>query len=81
MKIIAQKEDYITIQIPTKNNEVTFLETEEEIMRKVNEVGRILTKEALEKMDVNEERLERNEEEIIFKKKVKESMKHLMGVQ
>ena len=25
MKIIAQEEDYITIQIPTKNNEVTFL--------------------------------------------------------
>jgi len=71
MKIIAQEEDYITIQIATKNNEVTFLETEEEIMKKVNEVGRILTKDALEKMDENEERLERNKEEFVLKKRVK----------
>jgi hypothetical protein len=72
IKITEQNDEYITIKIPTKNKKQKFIETEEEIAQKVNEVGRILTKDALKKLDEVEKIVKRDKEELILKGKKKE---------
>ncbi|MCK4441518.1 MAG: hypothetical protein KAU90_05900 [Sulfurovaceae bacterium] len=69
LEIIEKDADYIVIKVPTKSKEQIFLKTEEDIEKKVNELGRILTKDAMEKLDKEEKVLERNGENITFKKK------------
>ena len=71
LKIIEKNEDYITIKIPTKSKKQKFIETEEDIAQKVNEVGRILTKDALKKLDEVEKIVERDKEELVLKGKKK----------
>lgn len=75
IKIIEQKNDYITIKIPTNSKNRIFLKTEEEIAKKVNEVGRILTKDALEKLENKEKEINRNEEKVVLKKVEKKIIK------
>ena len=67
LKIIEENDNYITIRIPTKSKKERFIETEEEIAKKVNEVGKILTKDALKKLDEVEKRVKREKEELVLK--------------
>ena len=69
LEIIEKDTDYIIIKVPTNNKEQKFLKTEEDIEKKVNELGRILTKDAMEKLDTLEKVLERNGEKVTLKKK------------
>ena len=67
LKIIEQNDDYITIRIPIKSKKEKFLETEEEIAQKVNAVGKILTKDALKKLDEVERIVKKDKEELVLK--------------
>ena len=67
IKITEQNDEYITIKIPTKSKKQKFIETEEEIAQKVNEVGRILTKDAIKKLDEVEKIVKRDKEELVLK--------------
>ena len=71
IKTIEEDNKYITIKISINSKNETFLETEEEIAKKVNEVGRILTKDALKKLDNKEKEIDRNREKVVLKKKSK----------
>lgn len=75
IKIIEEDNKYITIKIAINSKNETFLETEEEIAKKVNEVGRILTKDALKKLDNKEKEIDRNREKVVLKKVKKENIK------
>jgi hypothetical protein len=67
IKITEQNDEYITIKIPTKSKKQKFIETEEEIAQKVNEVGKILTKDAIKKLDEVEKIVKRDKEELVLK--------------
>jgi hypothetical protein len=69
LEILEKDTDYIVVKVPTKSKNQKFIKTEEDIERSVNELGRILTKDAMEKLDKEENALERNGETINFKKK------------
>ena len=68
LEIIEKDSNYIIIKVPTKNKEQKFIKTEEDIEKKVNELGRILTKDTMEKLDIKEKLLERNGENLSLKK-------------
>lgn len=68
LEIIEQDVDYIVVKVPTKSKNQKFLKTEEDIEKSVNELGRILTKNAMENLDIDENTLERNGENITLKK-------------
>ena len=69
LEIVEKDADYIIVKVPTKSKNQKFLKTEEDIEKSVNELGRILTKDAMEKLDIEENILERNGEKITLKKK------------
>jgi hypothetical protein len=69
LEILEKDIDYIVVKISTESKKQKFLKTEEEIEKKVNELGRILTKEAMEKLDKKEKVIERNGENITLEKK------------
>jgi len=69
LEILEKEKDYIIIKVPTENKKQKFIKTEEDIEKKVNEIGRILTKDAMEKLEKEEKVLERNGENIILKKR------------
>lgn len=69
LEIVEKETDYIVIKVPTKRKNQKFLKTEEDIEKEVNELGKILTKDAMEKLDKEERVLERSSETITFKKK------------
>ena len=66
VEIVEENSDSIIIKIPLKDKD-TFLKTEEEIMKTVHSVGRILTKKSLIKLDENSETIERNNEILTLK--------------
>ena len=76
LEIVEKETDYIVVRIPTKSKNQKFLKTEEDIEKKVNELGRILTKDAMEKLDKEEKVIERNGENITLKKSQKKTIKH-----
>ena len=69
LEIVKEDADYILVKVPTKSKDQKFIKTEEDIEKKVNALGRILTKDAMEKLDIDEKILERNGENITLKKK------------
>jgi len=68
LEIVEKETDHIVIKVPTKRKNQKFLKTEEDIEKEVNELGRILTKDAMEKLDKEERVLERSGETITLKK-------------
>jgi hypothetical protein len=76
IEIIEQNNDYITIKIPTESKKKKFIETEEEIAQKVNEVGKLLTKDSLEKLNEKDKIIKRNDEELILKDEKKKTIRH-----
>jgi len=73
IEIIEEQEEYITIKIARSSQNKLFLETEEEIAQKVNEIGKILTKDALEQIDEKEKVITINGEEAVLKKENKKN--------
>ena len=80
LEILEKETDYMVIKVSTKGKNQKFLKTEEDIEKKVNELGRILTKDAMEKLDKDEKVIERDGETITLKKSQKKSIKHHMEV-
>ena len=76
IEIIEQNNDYITIKIPTESEKKKFIEIEEEIAQKVNEVGKLLTKDSLEKLNEKNKIIKRNDEELILKDEKKKTIRH-----
>ena len=54
VKIISKNETKITLEVTIDLDNEDFLQTEELIMNKVNELGQTLTKEAMKKLDIKE---------------------------
>jgi len=79
LEIIEKTDKYITIKIPVTNEKEKFLETEEKIAKKVNEVGKILTKDALKKLNEQEKIVKRGKEELVLKGEKKSLITHHMG--
>jgi len=79
LEILEKDVDYIIVKIPTESKNQKFIKTEEDIEKSVNELGRILTKDAMEKLDKEEDVLERNGEKITLKKKVNKEYKTPYG--
>jgi len=80
LEIIKKETNYIIIKVPTDNKQENFLQTEESIEKHVNELGRILTKGAMEKLDIEEKVIEREGKNITLKKKQKKYIKPPMEV-
>ena len=54
VKIISSNKKTITLEVTMNLDGENFLQTEELIMDKVNELGQILTKQAMENLDIKE---------------------------
>ena len=54
VKIISNNKKRITLEVTIDLDNENFLQTEELIMDKVNELGRTITDEALKKLDIKE---------------------------
>ncbi len=54
VKIISNNKKTIILELTMDLDNENFLETEEKIMDKVNDIGQVLTKQALENLDVKE---------------------------
>ena len=67
-EIIKEDNNSITIKVDIKNENDTFLKTEEEIMREVNKIGSMLTKKSLEILDEKELVIEKNGKKLDLKK-------------
>ena len=77
VKILSKNEKKITLEVTIDLDNENFLQTEELIMNKVNELGQILTKEAMEKLDI-EERMIVVKEQKLYAKELKKNIKHHM---
>lgn len=77
IKIISKNEKKITIELTVDLDNESFLQTEEKIMDKVNELGVTLTKEALKNLDIKATVLKINEQNH-YAKEIKKNIKPLM---
>ena len=78
VKIISRNETKITLEVTIDLDNEDFLQTEELIMNKVNELGKTLTKEAMGKLDIKE-RVIAIKGKKLYAKEVKKNIKHHMG--
>jgi len=74
VKIISKNNKEITLEVTINLDNENFLETEELIMDKVNELGRTITAEALKNLDVKERAITVNGERL-YAKEVKKNIK------
>jgi len=77
VKIISRNETKITLEVTIDLDNEDFLQTEELIMNKVNELGKTLTKEAMGKLDIKE-RVIAIKGKKLYAKEVKKNIKHHM---
>jgi len=77
VKIISNKKKIVKLEVSIDLNNENFLETEELIMDKVNELGKKITQEALKNLEV-EERVIKVKEQNLYPKNVKKNIKHHM---
>lgn len=69
LEILEKETDYIVIKVATKGKKQKFIKTEEDIEKKVNELGKILTKDAMEKLNEEKKVIEKDGKNMTFKKK------------
>ncbi|MDQ7046725.1 MAG: hypothetical protein Q9M39_06170 [Sulfurovum sp.] len=77
IKIISNNKKRVTLEVSIDLNGENFLETEEIIMNKVNELGQKITEEALKNLEIKETVIELKEQKL-YAKEVKKNIKHLM---
>jgi hypothetical protein len=80
VKIISNNKKRITLEVTIDLDNENFLQTEELIMDKVNELGRTITEEALKKLDIKE-RVIIVDGQKLYAKEVKKNIKAHMEIQ
>lgn len=68
VKVISKDSKSVTLEVTIAFDQEHFLQTEEHIMDRVNEVGAIATKEALESLEISEKVITVNEKKLYAKK-------------
>ena len=71
VKIISSDKKSITLEVTMSLDGENFLQTEELIMDKVNELGQMLTKQAMENLEIEETVIRVKEQKLYAKKKPK----------
>jgi len=79
VKIISSDKKSITLEVIMSLDGENFLQTEELIMDKVNELGQMLTKQAMENLEIEETVLIVKEQKLYAKKNQK-NIKHPMEI-
>jgi hypothetical protein len=77
VKIISKNKKRITLEVSIDLDNENFLQTEELIMDKVNELGQKITKEALKKLEIKESVIVVKKEKL-YAKNSKKNIKHHM---
>jgi hypothetical protein len=77
VKIISNNKKRITLEVTIDLDNENFLQTEELIMDKVNELGQKITEEALKNLEIKE-RVIAIKEQNLYAKNVKKNIKHHM---
>ena len=80
VKIISNNNKRVTLEVTIDLDNENFLQTEELIMDKVNELGRTITEEALKKLDIKE-RVIIVDGQKLYAKEVKKNIKAHMEIQ
>jgi hypothetical protein len=75
VKVISKNKKRVTLEVSIDLDSKNFLETEELIMHKVNELGQKITEEALKNLEIKETLIVVNEQKL-YAKEVKKNIKH-----
>jgi galactokinase/mevalonate kinase-like predicted kinase len=67
VKIISNNKKRVTLEVSIDLDSENFLETEELIMKKVNEMGQKITEEALKNLEIKETVIAVNEQKLYAK--------------
>jgi len=77
VKIISNNNNKITLELTIDLDNDNFLKTEDVIMDEVNNIGQVLTKQALERLDVKE-RVITVDKQRLYAKDIKKNIRLLM---
>ena len=77
VKVISSDKKSIKLEVTIKFDDENFLQTEENIMNKVNEIGQKATQKAMESLDIKEKIIVVNEEKL-YQKKTKDISNSLL---
>lgn len=77
VKIISNNNKKITLELTIDLDNDNFLKTEDVIMDEVNNIGQVLTKQALERLDVKE-RVITVDKQRLYAKDIKKNIRLLM---
>jgi len=77
VKIVSNNKKRITLEVSIDLDNENFLQTEELIMDKVNELGQKITEEALKNLEIKE-RVIAIKKQKLYAKDVKKNIKHHM---
>lgn len=77
VKIISNNKKRVTLEVTIDLDSENFLQTEELIMDKVNELGQKITEEALKNLEIKESVIAVNDERL-YAKSIKKNIKHPM---
>ena len=77
VKIISNNKKRVTLEVTIDLDSENFLQTEELIMDKVNELGQKITEQALKNLEIKETVITVKEQKL-YAKEVKKNIKHPM---
>lgn len=77
VKIISNNKKRVTLEVTIDLDSENFLQTEELIMDKVNELGQKITEEALKNLEIKESVIAVKDERL-YAKSIKKNIKHPM---
>jgi uncharacterized protein YdaL len=77
VKIVSKNKKRITLEVSIDLDNENFLQTEELIMDKVNELGQKITEEALKNLEIKESVIAIKKQKL-YAKDVKKNIKHHM---
>ena len=77
VKIISNNKKRVTLEVTIDLDSENFLQTEELIMDKVNELGQKITEQALKNLEIKETVIAVKEQKL-YAKEVKKNIKHHM---
>ena len=75
VKVISKNKKRVTLEVSIDLDSENFLQTEELIMDKVNELGQKITEEALKNLEIKETVIAVKEQRL-YAKNVKKNIKH-----
>jgi len=77
IKIISSDDKSVKLEVVINFEGDSFLETEEHIMNEINKIGQKVTQNAMEKLEIKENKIVVNKQTLYAKKKLKHT-NHLM---